>query len=180
MKLKTFILALFSLFIINGISAQDKTESAETILKKAYLQAENEDKNVFIIFHASWCGWCHRMDTLMNREACKNLFEKDYVITHLVVQERGDKEHLNNPGATEMFKKHHGRGIPLWLIFDKNGKFLADSNMRPEGVALDQPGTNTGSPATKEEVDHFIKVLKETSSMKENELGIIAELFLQK
>src|SRR5262245_46462193 len=59
--------------------------SAETILKEAYQRAAKEKKNVMIIFHASWCGWCHKMDTAMNDVACKKFFTDNYVVEHLTV-----------------------------------------------------------------------------------------------
>ncbi len=40
-------------------------------LKESMQQAAAENKNVFIIFHASWCGWCHKMDTSMNDQSVK-------------------------------------------------------------------------------------------------------------
>src|SRR5690606_25443283 len=98
----------------------------------------------FLMFHASWCGWCHRMDDAMNDSTCKNFFTDNYVICHLVVKEMGDKKKLENPGAEELLAKYHGdkAGIPFWLIFDKNGNLLADSQERPEGAGLDEAGKN--------------------------------------
>ena len=60
----------------------------------------------------------------MNDEACKALFEKNYVINHIVVLESKGKENLNNPGSMDMLKQYKGDkgGIPFWLIFDENGK----------------------------------------------------------
>ena len=73
------------------VKAQPMAPSANDILKEAYQQATKENKNVFVMFHASWCGWCHRMDNSMNDETCKNFFTDNYVIRHLVVDESADK-----------------------------------------------------------------------------------------
>jgi hypothetical protein len=84
------------------------------------------------MFHASWCGWCHKMDTSLNDASVKKFFDDNFVIRHLVVFESKGKENLENPGALEMLTKYDGKdqGIPFWLIFDKDENFLADSRMK--------------------------------------------------
>jgi len=160
-------------------SAQDKPATADNIMKEALQRASKENKNVFLMFHASWCGWCKKMDAALMDEVCKDSFDKNYVIIHMVVKESQNKKHLENPGAAEFLAKYNGdkSGIPFWLIFDKKGKLLADSFMRPEGVGLDQPGSNIGCPGLDNEVAAFIDILKASSSMTEKELAIISERF---
>jgi thiol-disulfide isomerase/thioredoxin len=170
------LLVIFSLLLTKLVEAQ--TPSADDILKGAYEQASKEKKNVFVIFHASWCGWCRKMDTAMNDKAVKKFFDDNYVIRHLVVYESKGKEKLENPGARDILIKYNGndQGIPYWLIFDKDGKLLADSKMRPEGSGLEQ-GDNSGCPASEPEVQHFVNVLKKTSSLDDAQLKIIYTRF---
>lgn len=179
MKLATLCLALTLLAATGWAQSQP---SAEQVLKEATAQAAQQKKKVFIIFHASWCGWCHRMDTLMSNAQCKKLFSDNFVVRHLTVMEAKGKEHLENPGGKEMLEKYNGKnqGIPFWLIFDAKGKLLADCLMRPDGAGLDKPGKNTGCPASKDEVAHFVKVLKHTTSLTSSQLAVIEENFLQK
>jgi hypothetical protein len=122
------------------------------------------------------------MDKSMNDTSCEKLFKDNYVIAHLVVKESEDKKSLENPGAEAMLAKYHGdkSGIPFWLIFDKNGKLLADSQIRPEGAGLDVAGENVGCPSQPQEIAHFIKVLKATSSLNEQELAVIQTRFSRK
>jgi thioredoxin-related protein len=176
----TLCLAL-CLFAATGF-AQAPPLSADAILKEASAQATKEHKKVFIIFHASWCGWCHRMDSIMNNADCKKLFTDNFVIRHLVVLEAKDKKQLENPGGMELMEKYHGKGmgIPFWLIFDAQGKLLADGLIRADGVGLDQTGENSGCPATKEEVAHFVKVLKQTTSLNAGQLAVIEKNFIKK
>lgn len=178
--ISTLCLALF-LFIATGI-AQSAPPSADAVLKEASAQASREHKKVFIIFHASWCGWCHRMDSIMNSADCKKLFTDNFVVRHLVVLEAKDKKNLENPGGMDLMEKYHGKGmgIPFWLIFDPQGKLLADGLMRADNVGLDQPGENTGCPATKEEVAHFVKVLKQTTALNAGQLAVIEKSFIKK
>lgn len=180
MKLKYFLLAVCALFMMNTVKAQAPAQSAEQILKEAYQQAAKEKKNVFVIFHASWCGWCHKMDEAMNDASCKDLFNSQYVIRHMVVLETTpENKKLENPGAMELLAKYHGdkQGIPFWLVLDKNGKLLADSQIRPEGAGLDVTGENIGCPAKKEEVAAFTKILKNTSKLNDAQLAIITKRF---
>ncbi len=160
------------LFLLLPAFAQQPL-SSDDVLKEASAVAASQHKNVFIIFHASWCGWCHRMDTLMNNKACKKFFDDHYVVRHLVVFESDSKKKLENPGAEDLLKKYKAekQGIPFWLIYDPNGNLLADSQSKP--------GENTGCPATREEVDYFLKVLKKTSPLTNDQLAVIEKNFLK-
>jgi hypothetical protein len=75
--------------------------------------------------------------------------------------------------------KYNGdnQGIPFWLIFDKNGNLLADSQMRPAGSSIDARGVNVGCPASEKEVAEFTDILKKTSRLKKSELETIARRF---
>ena len=179
MKFSFLALAFIMLFSVTA-KAQPSAPSADEIFKDAYQEAAKENKNVFIIFHASWCGWCHKMDKSMNDETCKKFFEDNFVIRHLVVDESDDKKNLENPGADELRKKYYGdgQGIPFWLLFDKEGKLLADSKMRAGGAGPEK-GNNTGCPASEKEVAYFISVLQKTSGLNASQLEIIRKRFRQ-
>lgn len=181
MRAKLFLVAAFLFSSLINLSAQQAPASADEILKEAYQQAAKENKKVFIMFHASWCGWCHRMDSSLNDKTCKRFFDDNFVMRHLVVFESKGKENLENPGALELLTRYRGKdkGIPYWLIFEKDGSLLADSRMRPGGDDLDADGANSGCPASKEEVEHFIKVLKKTTSLNQDALDIIEKRFRQ-
>ncbi len=166
-------LFMVSVFIVNA-----QPPSASEVMKTAELKAKATGKNIFVIFHASWCIWCHRMDSAMNEPALKPLFQNNYVIEHLTILEGKEKKHLENPGAEEMFEKYHGKGqgIPFWLVFDKNGKLLSNSRIpKPDG----SEGNNAGCPATDEEVGFFVQVLKKTSNLNDAEINTIRERFLK-
>ena len=97
----------------------------------------------------------------------------------IVVYESKGKEHLENPGAAELLKKYNNadQGLPTWLVFDAKGNLLADSQMRPEGVAQSTKGENVGCPAKKEEVAYFVSTLKKSSKLSEKELNDITNVF---
>jgi thiol-disulfide isomerase/thioredoxin len=178
MKIRLFILTGVLLFSLTA-RAQEAPESSDKILADAYKIAASEKKNVMIVFHASWCGWCKKFDASVNDPSCKEYFDKSFVIRHLDILEQGEKKKLENPGATELFNKNGGQGsgIPFFLIFDKNGKLLADSKMRAEGSGLDKPGNNIGCPASDEEVAEFIRILHKTSKINDAETTAVTERF---
>ena len=90
------------------VLCQPKAPSAEVIVNEALDNALNTHKNVFIIFHASWCGWCHKMNNSMNDEKLKSFFDNNYVVVHLTVDESKDKKELENPGSISLRAKYHG------------------------------------------------------------------------
>lgn len=166
------------MLVITVTKAQDTVQSATQILNEANALAAKENKKVFVIFHASWCGWCHKMDKSMNDESCKKYFDDNFIIRHLVVNESSEKKHLENPGGEDLKVLYHGQGqgIPFWLIFNKDGKLLSDSKIRKKGEGS-EAGENSGCPASEKEVDFFINVLKRTTSLNKDELEIIEKRF---
>jgi len=173
------LLSFLLLAFLNTAKAQQAPLTADDIMKEAFSTAKNENKKVFIMFHASWCGWCHKMDASMNDPICKKLFDDNFVIRHLVVMESKGKENLENPGGMEMLTTFNGKdqGIPFWLIFDKNENLITDSRMQAPTTSADTKLQNTGCPANKEEVDFFIEVLKKSTPLKDEDLEKIRTRF---
>ena len=171
---KTFLLSALFFLSIN-IQAQAKVPTADKVLKTAYKQAAGQHKNVLLIFHASWCGWCKKMDASLNDSTCKKFFDDNYVIVHLTVFESGSKKKLENKGADEILKKYDAfdTGIPFWLVYDKDGNLLGDSFIK----SANGKKSNIGCPASKEEVEAFVKILKTSSSLNDAALAVIATVF---
>ena len=180
MKLVPFLAALF-LGISTLCVAQTPVPSSQTVIDQAFTQAGKTHKKVLLLFHASWCGWCKKMEASLNDAECKKMFDDNYVITWLDVLESKGKEDLENSGSLEVLKKYKGEkaGLPFWVILDAKGNLLADSQIRPAGAGLDSPGENTGCPSTPNEVAYFVKVLKTTSRLTESDLSVIEKRFLK-
>jgi thiol-disulfide isomerase/thioredoxin len=181
MKMKAVLILILLLSAGSTFAQENTPPSSDDIMKEAMMKASAENKAVFLMFHASWCGWCKKMDASMNDDTTKDFFDKNFVVAHMVVKESKDKKHLENPGAEEFLAKYKGdkSGIPFWLIFDNKGNLMADSFIRPEGVGMDQPGANIGCPAQDDEVAQFISKLKTTTSITREEEAAITARFKQ-
>ncbi len=134
-------------------------EKADAILHAATQQARASHRSVFLIFHASWCKWCHRLDAVLTAPDVQKIHGKYYVMTRLDVLERGRKvDSLENPGGNNVMKTFGGEksGLPFCVVLDAKGRKLGDSNLMPDH-------TNIGYPGAKEELDAFGKLLKTTA-----------------
>lgn len=149
--------------------------NAADVVKQACTEAAATHKKVMILFHASWCRWCHKLDTLIASPACKPLFDQSYVIRHLTVSETAEKKSLENPGAEALYEKYadQNSGIPFFLIMDPDGTVIADSRIKPRGAKPGSSGNNIGYPASREEIAYFIRVLHETTSLTADQLKTI-------
>ncbi|MBS1528713.1 MAG: thioredoxin family protein [Bacteroidetes bacterium] len=177
--MKRFLIAAMSLLIAFSALAQTTPEPTETVLNNAYATAAKENKKVILIFHASWCSWCHKMEASINDPSCNKFFNDNYVVAYLDVQENAGKQSLENPGGNELLAKYNAdkAGLPFWLILDARGNTLANSLMKADGSTSTAATDNVGCPATEKEVDYFVKLLKSTSKLSDGELAIIKTRF---
>lgn len=171
---KFFALLFLSLFTSIGFT-QQPVPSAKEILNAASQQAASEHKNILLIFHASWCGWCHKMDSSLNDPACKKFFDDHYIITHLTVFESAKNKKKENAGAEALLKQYKASdtGIPFWVVLDKDGHLLKDSFLKK----ADGKSGIIGCPASEQEVAAFIEILKATAAITDQEIAIITKVF---
>ena len=65
---KLFLSLTFTILfsgVVNFANAQ-KVKTSTEIMEAAYKKASEENKNILLIFHASWCSWCKKMDAAIN------------------------------------------------------------------------------------------------------------------
>lgn len=143
-------------------SAFSEVPSADALMNGAFATAKKEGKTVFLSFHASWCGWCHKLEDFLKKPEIKSIWDKRFVTVWLTVLENGDKKKDENPGGDVWLKRvgGEGQGIPYIAFFNGNGEQVATSN-RPakKGDPKDQGG-NTGYPAASEEIEWFVHMLE--------------------
>jgi thiol:disulfide interchange protein len=153
MKLRIFALALVvaaGVFVARPMTqeAPQQAPPAKQVLDAALATAKSSDRNVFVHFSASWCGWCHKLEAFLKTDEGAML-QKYAVDVQLVVQESGAKKILENPGGAELMKGWGGTGgIPFYVFLDTTGKVLSDANNMPNKG-------NIGYPANAKEVAAF-------------------------
>lgn len=160
----------------SALASSGDPKPAAEVLATAYEKARAEKKTVFLIFHASWCGWCKKMDAFMELKEFKPIFDKHYVIVHLDVMEAPEKKNLENPGGMEVLKSLGGEesGLPFFAILDPDGKVVVNSLREVDGKKND-PKMNTGHPVAPEEVAWFMEMLKRSSKMDQADTKAIHE-----
>jgi thiol:disulfide interchange protein len=151
--------ALVAVLLVASVvtaQAQAAKPAAETLLKAAQAKAKAEKKNVFVMFDASWCGWCKRLEKFMDDKEIKGLLQKNFVIVTIDVLEEPAKEALENPGGEAVLKTLHGEnaGLPFTAILSSEGKLIVNSHEKPD------KSSNIGYPAAANEIAHFMTMLK--------------------
>jgi thiol-disulfide isomerase/thioredoxin len=178
MKYKIFLTVLV-MFVACNVNAQEKPEPAVKVLDDACKLASKENKNVMIVFHASWCGWCRKFEASVIDPSCKDFFDKHFVIRYLDILESPEKQNLENPGAIDIYKKNggDGSGVPYFLIYDNNKVLLTDSKIKAAGDGPEKPLQNMGCPASDDEVVAFVNILEKTTKITEAEKTAIKTRF---
>jgi len=183
--MKTATILLASLLYISSVDRTSASHaqphetppSAAEVVKQACAEAAAGQKKVMILFHASWCKWCHKLDTVISSPECKPLFDQSFVIRHLTIAETPSKKADENPGAEELYEKYADKnsGIPFFLIMTPDGTVIADSRIKPSGAKPGSTGDNIGYPGSKQEVAYFLRTLHETTDLTPAQLQTIRE-----
>ena len=159
MRKTLFLLFLFLLISLSMFGQTTKPDSAQTIIKAAVIKAQSSSKNIFLLFHATWCKWCTRLEAVLEQPEIKKIIDENYILIRLDVSERGDKiQAYENPGGNKILARFGGEnsGLPFIVFLDEKGKVIANSNVMPKKE-------NIGYPGAKEEITAFVKLLKNTA-----------------
>ncbi len=146
-------------------------EPADAMVTRAQARAKAEKKTVFLAFHASWCGWCKRLEAWLERPAVKPVWEKHFVTVWLTVMESEDKKALENPGGASWLERVGGKGegLPFFALLTSTGSVAADSRRVESGKRLG----NVGYPAAHEEVAWFLTAVQSSTKITPAEIAVL-------
>ena len=132
------------LCVARAEEANKPMPSAEELRSSGLVQAGKEEKQLFLIFGSPGCGWCKVFDKYHADEKVSRVLTKHLVIVKV--------DTAANAGGQEMYDEYgKARGVPAFVILDKDGKTLADSG---------DEGENIGFPFQPHEIDRYFKALK--------------------
>jgi thioredoxin-related protein len=171
------LLAFIIVLILGGsampaVSQPVLSKPARIILQSALNEARLTQRNVLLIFHASWCKWCKRLESVLDQSAIRKIIDENYIVVTLDVMERdSSKFSLENPGGMDLMKRFKGEeaGLPFYVFLDPTGAMIANS------MAL--PGNqNIGYPGADDEIAAFGELLKKSApKMNEPQRTVITD-----
>jgi thiol-disulfide isomerase/thioredoxin len=132
------------------------TRDAEKMLSEGLHRAQAEDKRLFFIFSASWCGPCRMLAEFLSQH--KTELERHYVFVKLDVSR---DEHAQ--ALREKYKESKSGGVPWYTILDAEGKMLVTSNAPAKEIGQEGGNSNIGFPSEADGIEHFVRMLRETA-----------------
>jgi thioredoxin-related protein len=124
-------------------------KDSNLVLKEALSRASSEDKRVFLVFGAPWCGWCHRLEDWLAQPDVATTMARDFIVAKIDV----DRMTHGNEIMLRYRTKVSG-GIPWYTILDSKGTKLATA---------DGPGGYMGYPLEPKVIDQFLAMLQAQS-----------------
>jgi uncharacterized protein YyaL (SSP411 family) len=119
---------------------------AQQVLDEAFARAAKEDKRVFLHVGAPWCGWCLKLEAILNQPGVDAALQTNLVPVKI------DTQRMTN-GETVAKKYQTSGGIPWYCVLSADGKVIQTSDIRA--------GSNIGFPTEPDEIDHVVKMLTE-------------------
>lgn len=88
-------------------------------IKSALKTAQRQHKNVLVQFGANWCGWCHKLHTLMANDPkiAANL-KRNYVTVLIDVDKGHNADIVQRYGSPTKF------GLPVLVVLNAQGRQL--------------------------------------------------------
>ena len=170
MRAKLILVWLVLLGAATAVAQQPPT--AEQVLEPAKAQAAHQHKNILLMFEASWCVYCRRLEKFADAPEIRPILERNFVTAHLTVFEVKDKAVRNNPGGDRLMTTMGGEagGLPFFAFLNPEGQLIVNSNR----TGPDGQGGNIGYPVQPAEIDWFMVMLRKSApALTEKEARVI-------
>jgi len=133
------ILILILFLYINNTSNTPKTQTTTNITGKTstqineqnniYRKEKFENKNKFVVFYTTWCGWSRKALDTLNQPEMKKFFSEPNNNVDLVLVDCESKD------GREQCDKHNVEGFPTMKLLKSNGKDIVYNGERtPEAI----------------------------------------------
>lgn len=136
-QISAFLLLFIFLFTScnNGQSASADGLNWENNLEQAIEQAKKENKAVLVNFTGSdWCIWCKRLSSeVFQQKEFKEYADKSLVLVMLDFPRNVEQSAETQSYNRILAQKYGIQGFPTILIFNSQGKMIAQTGYQPGG-----------------------------------------------
>jgi thiol-disulfide isomerase/thioredoxin len=130
--------------------------AAQAELRRQITLSADEGKRLFLLFYASWCGYCRLFERFLADPAAAAIINREFRVAPFRALERSDSQKaLQLAGADDLFTrfaKTPAQGLPFFVVLNGEGGPVATS-VSPAS------GRNIGFPLGKGDLDTFEKIL---------------------
>jgi len=127
-----------------------KALDAEVLLRQAMSIAKSQDKNILVHIGRPGCKGCRVLESFLKKN--QSLFDDSYTLLKVDIDSMEKGEDV----AARLRDGREEAGIPWMVILDAEGKSL---------ITSDGPNGNIGFPVLSYEVEHFMEMIRTTSSL---------------
>ncbi len=167
-----FIYLFLFVFIFNFSYSQQQNSSNESIINDALETAKEENKQVFVNYFSTECKFSKNMKKQMEDDVFQSIFNSNYIIVNIEIPKEKTYEYVNCSNPMKTFSENNCKEIkfPFWYILDDTGNYAATS--------FKDDRSNIGYPNTKEGINDFIEIIRDTSKFTEIKINMIENSFI--
>lgn len=172
MRRRDLLIGAAVLSIAGAAPASAKAQGvADDEVRRELELSKGEGKKLFLLFYASWCGYCRLFDRFLADPAAAAIINREFRILHMRTLERSaPQKALQLDGADDVFArfaKTPAAGLPFFVVFNGDGGPMATS-------VSPRDGRNIGFPIGKGDLDVFEKILERVAPrITTAELGVL-------
>jgi thiol:disulfide interchange protein len=107
---------------VDGGPVYDDRVDAEAEIADAVAQAKAEHRRVLLVFGASWCPWCRKLDASFREEpTIAERLAEAFVVVHVSTGDRGADV---NRAILARYVPGSGMSLPFLVVLDEEGKVV--------------------------------------------------------